>query len=74
MERGSGRKSYCGNLSGLIPGLNFHQQVDDDLLGHIHVMLGPRGVGQILQGGFDIELDASVNHCIYRWRFTFTKM
>ena len=25
------------------------------------------GVGQILQDGFEFELDISVNHCICRW-------
>jgi hypothetical protein len=26
-----------------------------------------RCVGQVLQDGFDFELDTSVNHCICRW-------
>jgi len=26
-----------------------------------------RGVGQILQDGFEFEFDISMIHCIYRW-------
>jgi len=29
---------------------------------------GANNVGQVLQGGFELELEISNNYCLYRWR------
>ena len=44
-----------------------HLGLNPESVGECPHLSGARGVGQVLQDGFEFELDTFVNHCIYWW-------